>query len=54
MSQSFAPADGGTKVDTHMEMEASGFMKVAEPVIATNLRQQFDSQEKKLKEILES
>ena len=54
MSQTFAPADGGTRVNTHMEMEAAGFMKVAEPVVAANLKQQFDAQEKKLKEILES
>jgi uncharacterized protein YndB with AHSA1/START domain len=54
MSQTFSPANGGAQLNTHMEMEAADFMKVAEPVIAASLKQQFDAQEKKLKEILES
>src|SRR5512143_3116350 len=51
LMQTFAPADGGTKVDTHVEMEAAGFLKVAEGMIAGNLKQQFQDQARKLKEI---
>lgn len=52
--QAFMPAAGGTKMDTHVEMEAGGFMKVSEPVIAADLKQQLQGEGKKLKEILES
>ncbi len=52
--QKFASTDGGTKLDIHVEMEASGFLKVAEGAIAGNLKKQFEDQAKKLKEIMES
>ncbi len=54
LSQVFAPSGGGTKVDVHIEMEAGGFLKVAEGMLAGNLKQQMQDQGKKLKEILES
>ncbi len=54
ISQTFIASDGGTKLNTHMEMDAGDFMQVSEGMIAVSLRQQFDTQEKKLKEILES
>ena len=54
VSQSFTAADGGTLVETHIEMDAADFMQVSEGVIAASLKQQFSQQEQKLKEILES
>lgn len=54
MTQTFSPAEGGTKVDMHMEMETGGVLKVAEPMVAGNIREQMEQQSKKLKEILES
>ncbi len=54
LSQTFAASEGGTQLDTHVEMETGGVLQVSDGVVADNLKQQFDSQEKKLKEILES
>ncbi len=54
LQQTFSSADGGTKVDTHMEMETGGVLKIAEPMVAGNMKQQMQDQAKKLKQILES
>ena len=54
LTQTFTASDGGTRMDTHMEMDAGDFMQVSEGVIAVSLKQQFSEQERKLKEILES
>ncbi len=54
VSQTFSSANGGTRIDTHMEMDAADFMQVSEGVIAASLKQQFTEQERKLKEILEA
>ena len=54
LHQTFTPEGDGTRVETHMEMELGGAMEVAEPVVARNLREQMESNTRKLKEILES
>ncbi len=54
LSQTFLSSDGGTKLQTHMEMDPGGALQVSEGMVASDLKQEFDSQEKKLKQILES
>ncbi len=53
VSQTFTSANGGTRLETHMEMDPADFMQVSEGVVAASLKQQFSQQERKLKEILE-
>ena len=52
--QSFEQAGGGTKISSHVEMEAGGVLKLAEGAIAGGLKKEFDSQTAKLKTLLES
>ncbi len=54
MRQTFASSDGGSRVDTHVELETGGVLKIAEPMLAGNFKQQIEGQTRKLKEILES
>src|SRR5512138_845786 len=54
MRQTFTPDGGGTRVDTHIEMEPGGAMQVSEPMIAGSLSEQIEKNSKKLKEIMES
>ncbi len=54
VSQTFSSENGGTRIATHMEMDAADFVQVSEGVIAASLKQQFTEQERKLKEILEA
>jgi uncharacterized protein YndB with AHSA1/START domain len=54
VSQTFTEENGGTRLATHMEMDAADFMQVSEGAISVSLKQQFSEQERKLKEILES
>ena len=54
MRQTFTPEGDNTRIDTHVEMEPGGAMEVAEPVVASNLREQMQNNAKKLREILES
>ncbi len=54
LSQTFSPSNGGTRLETHMEMDPADFMQVSEGVVAASLKQQFSQQERKLKEILEA
>ena len=53
MSQTFSAVNGGTRLETHMEMDPADFMQVSEGMVAASLKQQFSAQEQKLKEILE-
>jgi uncharacterized membrane protein len=52
--QTFSSVSGGTKVDIHVEMEGSGFFKVAEGAFGSNLKKELESQGQKLKEVLEA
>lgn len=54
LSQTFASENGGTRLSTHMELDAADLMQISEGAIAAGLKQQFSQQEQKLKEILES
>jgi hypothetical protein len=54
MSQTFSPIHGGTRLETHMEMDPADFVQVSESAVAASLKQQFSVQEQKLKEILET
>jgi uncharacterized protein YndB with AHSA1/START domain len=53
LSQTFSSVNGGTRLDTHMEMDTADYMQVSEGAVAAGLKQQFNEQERKLKEILE-
>lgn len=46
--------DGGTRVTTGFEMEATGFFKLAEGLVASSLKKDLETSFAKLKEILES
>jgi uncharacterized protein YndB with AHSA1/START domain len=52
--QTFESMAGGTKVSAHVEMEGSGFFKLAEGALAGNLKKEFEAQAAKLKTLLES
>ncbi len=52
-TQTFEADSGGTKLGAHVEMEASGFFKLAEGVLANTLKKEFESQAEKLKSLLE-
>lgn len=53
LSQTFESVDGGTRMTVHVEAEASGFFKLAEGLLASNMKKQFEDQTVKLKAILE-
>ena len=46
--------DGGTRVTTAFEMEATGFFKLAEGLVTSGLKKDLESSFAKLKEILEA
>jgi hypothetical protein len=50
----FEPVEGGTKVTQHMEMQSTGFMAVAEPLVASGLRRSLTGAFGDLKDLLES
>jgi uncharacterized membrane protein len=52
--QTFSSIPNGTRVNIQVEMEASGFFKLAEGALAGNLKKEFEVQGQKLKEILEA
>ncbi len=51
---SFDPVDGGTKVTVTGELEAGGFFKLAEPLVARMARRQVETDVQTLKDLLES
>ncbi len=51
--QTFESVAGGTNLSAHVELEGSGFFKLAEGVLAGNLKKQFEAQAVKLKALLE-
>jgi uncharacterized protein YndB with AHSA1/START domain len=53
LSQTFEPVDGGTRMTVHVEAEASGFFKLAEGMLESNMKKQFEDQTVKLKAMLE-
>ncbi len=51
---SFAPVDGGTKVNVQGEIEAGGFFKLAEPILARMSSRQLETDLQTLKDLLEA
>lgn len=54
VSQTFLDSEGSTKLQTHMEMDPGGALQISDAMIASDMKEEFVSQEKKLKQILES
>jgi uncharacterized protein YndB with AHSA1/START domain len=50
----FEPVGEGTRVTSRVEMDASGFMSLAEPLIAAGLRREMKAASRALKDLLES
>jgi len=48
------PAEGGARVTSTIEMDASGFLALAEPLIAVGLRREMDAAFRELKRLLEA
>jgi len=48
------PAEGGARVTSTIEMDASGFLALAEPLIAVGLRREMDAAFRELKKLLEA
>jgi len=48
------PAEGGARVTSAIAMDASGFMSLAEPLIAVGLRREMDAAFRELKKRLEA
>ena len=48
------PVAGGTRVTSTIAMEASGFLALAEPLIAAGLRREMDAAFRELKRLLEA
>lgn len=51
---SFDGADGGTNVTLHVEAEAGGFFKLAEPLVIRMVRRQFETSLNNLKDLMEA
>ena len=52
-TQTFEAMPGGTKIVSAVEMEAGGFFKLAEGMVAGSLKKDFDAGAEKLKALLE-
>ena len=50
----FEPMDGGTRVNTTIEGEPGGFFKLAEPLIVSMSKRQFQSDLDNLKDLMEA
>jgi uncharacterized protein YndB with AHSA1/START domain len=50
----FEATDGGTRLTSRIEMDASGFMSLAEPLIASGLKREMKTAFHALKHLLES
>jgi len=50
----FEPAVGGTRITARLEMETSGLMGLAKPLIASGLKREVDENFNHLKDMLES
>jgi len=48
------PAEGGSRVTSTIAMDASGFLSLAEPLIAVGLRREMDAAFRELKKQLEA
>jgi uncharacterized protein YndB with AHSA1/START domain len=48
------PAEGGARVTSTIEMDASEFLSLAEPLIAVGLRREMDAAFRELKKLLEA
>ena len=51
---SFEPVDGGTRLTIRGELEAGGFFKLAEPLMARMAKRQVETDAQTLKDLLES
>jgi uncharacterized protein YndB with AHSA1/START domain len=54
LAQTFESIPAGTKLTAHVEMEGSGFFKLAEAAMAGNLKKTFETQAEKLKALMEA
>ncbi len=50
----FESVDGGTELSVDLEADASGFFKLAEPLLARRIQRQWDSNLANLKDLLET
>jgi uncharacterized protein YndB with AHSA1/START domain len=53
-SYTVEPVEGGTRVTSTIAMDASGFLSLAEPLIAVGLRREMDAAFRELKRVLEA
>ncbi len=53
-SVTFEPVEGGTRVTGTLVGEPGGFFKLAEPVLVSRIKQQFEADLAKLKDMMES
>jgi uncharacterized protein YndB with AHSA1/START domain len=54
LAQTFESVPAGTRLTMHVEMEGSGFFKLAEGALAGNLKKTFESQADKLRVLMET
>lgn len=54
MSQTFESTGAGTTMHMVVEMEGSGFFKIAEGALGKNITKEFEAQAEKLKAVLEA
>ena len=54
LTATFEPANGGTKMTTHIDGEPSGFFKVAQGMVSGQLEKNIEESGQKLKELLET
>ena len=54
ITTTFEPANGGTKMTTRVEGEPSGFFKVAQGMVSSQLEKNIEESGQKLKELLET
>jgi carbon monoxide dehydrogenase subunit G len=53
LTQTYESVGAGTKLTFQIEMEAGGFFKLAEGVLAGNMKKELEAQAAKLKQVLE-
>jgi uncharacterized protein YndB with AHSA1/START domain len=54
IAYAYQPADGGTRVSLHFQGDPKGFFKLAEPLLASTIKKDFEEDYQRLKVLLES
>jgi uncharacterized protein YndB with AHSA1/START domain len=54
LRNSFQPVDGSTRLSIHFQGDPKGFFKVAEPLLASTIKKEFEEDSQRLKTLLES